>query len=76
LPYGKLGKLGLAVSFPARTAQGELGALLDLDFTAEEGEFDLTLFPTWLDEAHAVIYRAFTETVAEQIMAEMRGDKP
>lgn len=77
LSYGELGTLGLAIAFPARTAQGELGALLDLDFSwSEPKDFDLDRFPDWLDEAHQVIYSAFTSTVLEQIMSQMRGERP
>lgn len=76
LSYGQLGTLGLAVAFPARTAKGEIGALLDLDFSWNEPRaFDLDSFPQWLDEAHQVIYSAFTATVVEQIMSQMRGER-
>jgi len=77
LPYGELGTLGLAIAFPARTGQGEIGALLDLDFSwSEPKEFDLDGFPDWLNKAHEIIYTAFTSTVLEQILSEMRGERP
>lgn len=74
LPYGRLGTLGIAVAFPARTASGELGALLDLEFSwGEPNEFNLDEFPSWLEEAHQVIYSAFISSVPDHIMREMRG---
>ena len=76
LPFGDLGNLGFAVAFPARSAAGESGALLDLDFSwSEPGEFDLKRFPLWLDKAHQIIYTAFTSTVVEEIMNRMRGER-
>ncbi len=75
LSYGKLGTLGLAVSFPSRIGQGEYGALLDLDFyLSDPTEFDLNAFEKWLDGAHERIYAAFTSTVQESIMNRIRGD--
>ncbi len=74
LSYGDLGTLGFAIAFPSRIATGEVGALLDLEFSWDEPRvFDLSHFPEWLEEAHQVIFKAFTSTVAENIMAEMRG---
>ncbi len=76
LSYGQLGTLGLAVAFPARTAKGEIGALLDLDFSWNEPkEFDLDSFPQWLDGAHQAIYSAFTSAVVDRIMSQMRGEQ-
>ncbi len=75
LPYGQLGTLGLAVSFPSRVGQGEPGALLDLDFFLNDPpDFQLDQFPDWLDGAHSTIYEAFTSTVLDRIMSRMRGD--
>lgn len=74
LPYGELGTLGLVVGFPSQNAKGEIGALLDLDFSwTELKDFDLDRFPDWLDQAHGIIYSAFIATVLEQIMSQMRG---
>lgn len=76
LPYGELGILGLALGYPSQTSKGEIGALLDLDFSWNEPkDFDLDRFPDWLDKAHQVIYSAFTATVLEQIMTQMRGER-
>ncbi len=76
LPYGDLGTLGLAIGFPARMGTGELGALLDLDFSwSKPSGLDLHEFPGWLDKAHEVIYTAFTSTVVDEIMAEMKGGR-
>lgn len=77
LPYGELGTLALAIALPSRIGQGEYGALLDIDFFwTEPKEFSLDRFPGWLDEAHDIIYTAFTSTVLEQIMSQMRGEQP
>lgn len=74
LHYAELGTLGLVVGFPSQNARGEIGALLDLDFSwGELKGFDLDRFPDWLDRAHGIIYSAFTATVLEQIMTQMRG---
>jgi uncharacterized protein (TIGR04255 family) len=74
--YGNLGTLALAVAFPAQTGQGQIGALLDLDFSVSDPkDFDLRSFPEWLDEAHGFIYQAFISTVAEKVMSRMRGEK-
>ena len=74
--YGDLGTLALAVAFPAQTAQGEVGALLDLDFSVTEPkDFELSRFPEWLDKAHSIIYQTFIATVAEKVMKRMRGEK-
>jgi len=76
LQYAELGSLGLAISFPARTAKGEIGALLDLDFSwSEPKDFELDRFPEWLDKAHEIIYTAFISTVQEHILSGMRGDR-
>ena len=73
LPYGEFGTLGLAISFPSRTPQGEVAATLDLDFYWEQGdEFNLADFPNWLQAAHDIIYRAFTSTVAEPLLRKMK----
>jgi uncharacterized protein (TIGR04255 family) len=74
--YGDLGILAVAVAFPAQTAQGEVGALLDLDFSiTDPKDFDLTKFPRWLDEAHGIIYQAFMSTLTEKVINRMRGEK-
>jgi uncharacterized protein (TIGR04255 family) len=63
----------MAVSFPAQVGTGEIGALLDLNFTqAEPTSFDKDKFPDWLDRAHEIIYLAFTSTLLEHILAAMR----
>jgi len=63
----------MAVSFPAQVGTGEIGALLDLNFTqAEPACFDGDKFPDWLDRAHEIIYRAFTSTLLDRILADMR----
>jgi uncharacterized protein (TIGR04255 family) len=74
LSYGKFGTLALAVAFPSRTADGETAATLDMDFYWNErgNQFDLSEFPNWLQAAHDIIYRAFTSTVAEALLAKMR----
>lgn len=70
------GTLGLAAAFPSQTSGGELGALLDLDFYWDQPkDFDLDRFPEWLNKAHQVIYSAFTSSVVEQIMVQMRGER-
>lgn len=69
LPYPQIGVLSVAVSFPAQIGTGELGALLDLDFTqAESGRFDVQGFPDWLDSAHEIIYSAFKSTLLDQAL--------
>jgi uncharacterized protein (TIGR04255 family) len=77
LPYGELGSLGLATAFPSRIGQSDIGALLDLEFSWEEPkDFDLDRFPVWLDEAHQIIYAAFTASVLEPVLSQMRGERP
>jgi len=73
-PYGDLGTLSLAIAFPARTAQGDFGTLVDLDFyLADPARFTLGEFPSWLDRAHEVIYQAFVSTVSETTLARLKG---
>lgn len=73
LPYGSFGTLALAISFPSHTPQGEIAAMLDMDFYWSEGqEFNLSEFPSWLQAAHDIIYKAFTTTVAEGLLREMK----
>jgi len=73
VPYPEVGSLSMAVSFPAQVGTGEIGALLDLNFTqAEPTSFDKDKFPDWLDRAHEIIYLAFTSTLLEHILAAMR----
>jgi uncharacterized protein (TIGR04255 family) len=73
LPYESFGTLALAVSFPSQTVQGETAATLDLDFYWDEArEFDLSEFPNWLEAAHGIIYKAFTATVAEDLLKKMK----
>jgi uncharacterized protein (TIGR04255 family) len=75
MAYGELGMLGMAVGFPSQTGRADIGALLDLDFSWHEPTpFDLEAFPDWLDRAHQVIYSAFSSTILDHIMTEMRGD--
>jgi uncharacterized protein (TIGR04255 family) len=77
VPFGESGNLSLTVSFPARTGKGEIGALLDLDFSwSEPKDFNLAHFPEWLDKAHEVVYTAFISTVQGDILSEMRGERP
>ena len=74
LPYGEVGTLGLVIGFPSQNASGEIGALLDLDFSWNElKDFELDRFPDWLNQAHSIIYSAFIATVQESIMSQMRG---
>jgi uncharacterized protein (TIGR04255 family) len=73
--YGATGTLSWAVAFPARVGKGDLGALLDLDFSlAAPATLDLAQFTDWLIEAHAIIYKAFVSTVPESEMKRMRGE--
>ena len=73
LPYGNLGTLALAISFPSQTPQGEIAATLDMDFYwSDNQEFNLSEFPSWLQAAHDIVYRAFTTTVAERLLKKMK----
>lgn len=72
--HGELGELALASAFPSQTGEGRVGALLDLDFSlTEPRNFNLSRFPQWLDDAHAVVYQAFTSTVRNDLLSRMRG---
>jgi uncharacterized protein (TIGR04255 family) len=74
LPYGDLGTLGVAVSFPARVGQSGLGTLLDLDFFANDpSDIDLDTIVDWLDQAHDILYTGFTSIVADRVMNRMKG---
>jgi uncharacterized protein (TIGR04255 family) len=75
LDYGEKGTLGLSVGFPSRLGDGEKGALLDLDFFWDSpSEFPLDQFPSWLEQAHEVVYEAFISTVREDVLSELRGE--
>jgi len=74
MSYGELGTLAFAVSYPARVAHGELGVLLDLDFFWEQtGEFPMERFSNWLEDAHNIVYLAFTSAVPEEALVRFRG---